>query len=242
MIEILIYCHNFQRRLCWVLSSLCQQVGNVPEFVVNIASMPGNGSPSTDDVINSFSKRLQFKHTVFSDRNVFAYPGLTKTRQIQESNADWFMCHSCDYVLPPTRLAAINSSIKGEYKDCDTCLSSIGNVHTTVESADAFVQETILYENNAYEKAMLLDRFDKRDSRPGGFLVFSRAAIYKKRNGIYGDSRHIKDRNLFNHGMKSRSDVPFRKQMGCEIVDWPIMVHLNHNRDKEVGYHLEEQR
>ena len=67
-LEIALQCHNYQRRLCWQLSSFLQQDGDIPEITVNIASLKNNGSPSTEEVIECFrDNHLNIKHTVIID-------------------------------------------------------------------------------------------------------------------------------------------------------------------------------
>jgi len=64
----------------------------------------------------------------------------------------------------------------------------------------------------------------------------------KKCNGIYSD-RLVNDRDMFHHGQLARSDRHFRNRMGGSLkIDLPPYIHLGHIRDKELGYHTEEQR
>ena len=55
-LTIALYCHNFQRRLCWMLSSLLDQK-DPPRLVVDVTHMHGNGDPSTEDVVAHYRGR-----------------------------------------------------------------------------------------------------------------------------------------------------------------------------------------
>ena len=64
-LEIAINCHNYQHRLCWMLSSILQQDGNIPNILVNISYTPNNGSPTTENVCAFFRDAgLDIKETV----------------------------------------------------------------------------------------------------------------------------------------------------------------------------------
>ena len=57
LLEIAIHCYNYQHRLCWMLSSLLQQKGDIPNIVVNVSFALNNGDPSTEEVCKFFKEK-----------------------------------------------------------------------------------------------------------------------------------------------------------------------------------------
>lgn len=247
-LEVLIYCHNFQRRLCWVLSCFHQQLSHGLDVLFNIATMPNNGDPRTEDVMQFFTtKGMKFKHTIYTDRNAFAYPSMTKNRQIQESDADWFMCHSCDHLIQKHHLRVVEEQIK-KHHDTDRVLGNFGNFFTVdVDRTNTVVNEAVkksMYVPDAFafvEREFICDSHVKRNL--GGLLLLRHQLLREKNNNCYIKPEDCHDRHVFNKGMKTRSDVYLKVSVGARRVrQLPTMIHLEHHRDKELGYHTEEQR
>jgi hypothetical protein len=99
-----------------------------------------------------------------------------------------------------------------------------------------------LFIENVYKKAIGIDRHPfRKGQRIGSHIAFRRDVFNTKCEGFYAIKRY--DKHLFDRGMGSRSDRRFRKRMGGTLrCNWPLYVHLNHIRDKELGHHTEEQR
>jgi hypothetical protein len=70
-IQVAVQSHYFQRRLCWMLSSMVQQVGLPDDFILeaSIAYMPGLGDPTTEAVIKHFRENegLPIHECVYTD-------------------------------------------------------------------------------------------------------------------------------------------------------------------------------
>jgi len=243
-VEILIFCHNFQRRLCWVLSSIHQQIDNPLDIIVNISSLGNNGNPTTESVIKEYDDKLKIKHTVFKHKRNLQYPSLIKNIQIAQSSAEWILCHSCDHIFHPHHFKSIAEYILGKYKGYDKCLSSLDNIHLELKASNDLIDKNKdkFYIENAYEKAFNCTHLEIPERYgPGGYIIFRRQAVIDKNSGKYCTENH--DRNLFRRGMRTWSDLPFREAMGgTKSQKWPPMVGINHVRDKELGYHTEEQR
>jgi len=70
-IEICIHCFRYQRRLTWMLSSLLQQQGDVPNLTVNISHTDDDGTPTTAEVCKFFrDKGLNIVETVVTKEEV----------------------------------------------------------------------------------------------------------------------------------------------------------------------------
>ena len=240
-IELLIYCHNFQRRLSWVLSSLTQQTADMGDVGVNIACQHRNGDPCTEELVSTFHN-IDIKLTYVQDVDTFAKPSLTKNIQIQNSKAEWIMCHSADHVFPKNYFETLYKILDNR-KDHKNCLGCGSKVHTdryaTDDAVNALYGQAI---PEVYQRASRLPVSGRESARRhGGHILFRRAAVMANTGGFY--AKQCRDKHLFRDGMKTRSDPGFRKLMGgTEVVTLPRLIHLNHQRDKELGYHSEEQR
>src|SRR5687768_3449520 len=95
LITIAVQCHNFQRRLCWMLSSLAQQTA--PNLVViDIAHLPSNGQPTTEAVIERFSDRLNIRSSPWTDFDQFQFRGIVRNRQLRNCLTHWILFSDSD--------------------------------------------------------------------------------------------------------------------------------------------------
>jgi len=248
-VEILIFCDHFQKRLCWVLSSLLQQESHNLEITVNISGVEhDNGTPSNQDVAKFFCERgLDVCLTLYETKEQVAKPSLCKNDQIQASTADWIMCHSADHVFSPGYFAALENTLL-EHHDEDRCLGSGNKTHTDQAATDEHLQNMFdhgpVYIADAFEQALVIKDITYRVRRgAGGHIFFRRLACMTKLDGFYARPEQCKDRHLFNAWMNTRSDPGFKSRMGGVVkVAMPPMRHLNHRRGKEEQRHIEEQR
>ena len=260
-IHFAIQCHNFQHRLCWQLSSILQQVsanteipsyiehepipqdlGTLPEIIIDVAYMPNNGRPTTESVIDHFrSLGLHIEKTEITDREVFAKRGLVRNIQIKNAiNSDWIFFADCDNVYHPHFFCKLAREL--EKLDTRKCVYSVEKIHTEVEPTNAvmsqvFTNKTI---SRAYEKASALPDSGKSNKNVASGCM----QVVKTENvNIYVNPEECRDHHLFNRGQRARSDIQFRRRMGGQHrIYLPTQIHLNHSRDKEARKHLEEQR
>ncbi len=242
-VELLFYMHNYQRRLCWTLSSICQQEGNIPELVINIASLPNNGKPSTEDVIDFFKDKLNIKHTLYGEheRYSFAQASYVKDRQIASSKCDWIFNPDADHVYAQDFFSTFLTDII-KHDKCGCCIGSKRRVTTNLSMTNTIINKTPLpYVEYAHKKAQEILRERTRWLTVGSHIAFKRDDFMKKCGGKYAIYHY--DHHLFNLGMATRSDKRFRGRMGGTVTcQWPEYIHLNHVRDKTLGHHTEEQR
>ena len=244
-LEILYYMHNFQKRFCWALSSICQQNGTIPDLTITIASMPYNGNPTTEDLIDFYRDKFKIKHMVFTEnqKDVFSYLGLIKNICIKESTADWMFFPDADHVYHPDFFGKMHEAMETN-PTYDGVIGSRGRINTDVEATDKLINSTKdFFIENAYEKALKLPVLQTIHKRPrmGSHFIFRRSVVMEKFDGNYAPRRY--DKNMFTFGMRSLSDRRFKMKMNSlKSYPWPAYIHLNHVRDKELGYHTEEQR
>lgn len=249
-IELCVLVHNFQKRLCWLLSSIKQQVGDLPDIVISVASLVNQGDPSTEEVIGEFRLRgLNIKHMI-CDRDTIAQRGLTRNRHILERDidTDYMFFSDCDHIYEETFFAKLKQVIGGPgqlyYSNCSF------KKHTIIEETNELVNSfKSLYILNAYKIADTLNAnpdIHKRKIASGSIQIVHVEDI-KKIGNTYTGSDHAPDAYMFRDGRKCRSDRGFRwrlRDVGVgskNLRKLPRRIHLDHNKDTR-GHHIEEQR
>ena len=221
----------------------------LPIIEIDVACMPRNGEPCTEALSYIFQgKGLNIKANIFNDRDEFAYRGLVRNQQIQnarEANADWVFFADADNVYSPYFFALLRGELDKMPRE-RRCIFSREKFHTepayTQEMVKMCMFQTVV--GDAYRRALKFDRVTKgnKNVAAGCMQVVSMKALAEV-DYLYVDPVTCRDRHLFDSGQKARSDLQFRKRMGgCVNVELPVQVHLNHQRDKEEGRHLEVQR
>jgi hypothetical protein len=243
MIYFAVQCHNFQLRLAWQLSSILQQVG-APEITIDVAHMPVNGRPTTELVCAKFrNKGMTIRETVIEDPDLFAKRGLVRNCQIQNADADWMFFADCDNVYPPEFFRCLQQRLDELGEDHDGVLYVKEKKHTEREIDKwmqlVYIQPCIRF---AYRRAAEMPMSGKRNK---GAAAGCMQVISCKRLDYYVDPAKCRDSHLFKSGQRAKSDKQFRRRMGGSHrihLDCPPQIHLNHQRDKEAGRHLEGQR
>lgn len=248
-------CHNFQRRTCWMLSSIIQQSIWPFDIVVDIACMKNNGTPSTESIQEAFRvKGLDIRLTTFDNKDIFARRGIVRNYQTENAikeKSDYIFYADADNVYHPDFFKMLNWQLKSLYGRVDNCIYSCVKYHTIMEITDEVINESIdelpiIYDS--YNRAisipeLVIPKEDRKNgAAPGCMQIVAVRDMVNKCNGIYCELPD-KDQHLFNKGQKAWSDMHFRGRIGESYrIRLPIYVHLQHKRDKDVGYHIEEQR
>lgn len=248
---IALQCHNFQRRLCWMLSSLAQQTWS-RELLVVVDHVRGNGEPSTEDVVEQFSPYVAIVSHAWPDMAEFQYRGLVRNRQLAASRraSEWIMFADSDMVYEPRYFERMLQELQREHAGADYMLST-GRTSNPKEMAQALVDSTV-GERPAFV-ARAFELADKLPKRPmsnvgAGFSQIVRVAS-PTHGGWYVNPRRCKDWDWAKKGQNPKSDIQFRKRMraggdlrklGQYYADGAI--HLNHDRDPEVGRNLTHMR
>jgi hypothetical protein len=247
-------CHNYQRRTCWMLSSILQQDIFPFKIAVDVACMKDNGDPTTEKIVEKFKlKELDISLTVINNRNYFARRGLIRNAQITNAvhkKATHIFFGDADNVYPPTFFKLLMHKLD-ELGNTGMCVYSANKIHTHVSDTNMLMRKNLgeyPIIKNAFERASQLPVFTipryllKNGAAAGCMQVVTIDDVMKNCNGIYSD-RIINDKDMFIHGQLARSDHAFRKRMGGSLkISLPAYIHLGHIRDKELGYHTEEQR
>ena len=253
----MVQCHNFQRRLCWQLTSLLAQ--ELPEGVdlsVSVAAMRGNGDPTTEEVVEFFmDKGLDVRLCPYDDIETFQRRGLTRNRQLAETSAEWAFLADSDMIYPPD---FVDRMFKYLWKREEKGKSLLRVFHgrrwsTELEPTVELVDDSAVLSgvdivpyprvvDGYWEMAEALPS-KRRPDRCAGYMHLIHVPSLKEYNGgLYQPEGVVLDRS-WRKGQKARSDLWLKKRIGkAKVRGLPKQIHLQHPRDNEAGRHLEDQR
>lgn len=238
-VTIAIQCHNFQHRLCWMLSSLLGQ-----NVAVRVSHAPRNGTPATEDVIAFFSDAgLNVYSLLVEDYSLFEQRGLVRSLQVQQAEADWILFADTDMVYQPEFFTRLSCYLQRhqDYDGVFTCgrwSQPNDRKRFTRRMVAQYAYPCLV--SAAWDQAICLDLV-RRSNVGAGFFQLVRTAVC---DGYY--VKKSNDRRWSERGQKARSDIQFRRRIGKrkKLPGWfsAAQIHLNHPRDSEAGKHLEVQR
>lgn len=229
-IEIAVNCWNYQHRLCWMLSSLCQQRGNVPEIIFNISFAKNNGDPNTEKVCDFFeSKGLNIKRMILKDKNEVSCRGPIRQKQLDGSNADWILFADCDMIYHPDFFAELSKRLDSDYKDITKVITA-DRVSLDINFCIDYLNNNPMdYPCEVQDVANFVSDWPVKwvhgkNIGPGYFQLANIKHI--KENGIKYCNRSRDNLRRY------RSDRAFRVNMGGikPITKLPPQYHLNHDR------------
>lgn len=247
-IEIAVTCTWFQHRLCWMMSSILQQIGDVPDITFSIAYPKNNGSPTTESVCDFFeSEGLKIRRIPYDGMEVIQYRGLVRNEQIKQADCDWILFADTDMAYSPLFFDNLEKKLSSTLKN-EKLLISASRISLSKEYCKKFFNTE---DTNKYpcviEKAGELNKWPifriSRSCGAGYFQLVNRRHIIENLDGLYVNPSRCKDRSWDGKGQKAVSDSQFRRRMGGikKIITLP-QYHLNHERDNEAGIHLTNQR
>ena len=249
-ITVAVQCHNYQRRFCWMLSSLCAQTKS-DLLIVDVAHLANNGLPRTEDVIASFASRLKVKISLWTDYSQFQKRGLVRNRQLSECSTEWLLFADCDMVYHPQYFERLAADLTHLHAGARYMLSS-GRISNPKEAAIKLVDSVSLERNHSVHDAFgLADKLPKikRNNVGAGFsqIINVREAPHE---GYYVPPEENRDWTWEKRHQKTKSDAQFRRRIARaggprqRLPRWYTdgLIHLNHHRDKEFGRHLADQR
>lgn len=228
-IDYCILCYKFQRRLSWCLSSIAQQVGNIPDLTINIAYVKNDGEPTTEEVINTFRNKLTIKEKVYDSIDQVLDRGSVRNDLIKMSDSEWIFMADCDHIYQVDFFSELYFYLINFAYLNNALFYSYNRKTTDIELTDKAMIEQGIYIENSYDKADKIKKIDVLKSKiAGGAMQIIRR---NELNGLYTNRsfRHI-DRFVFN------SDIKFRNKFKSIVpLDLPDMIHLNHNRERSKG-------
>lgn len=250
-VTLAVQCHRFQRRLCWVVSSLLGQTSR-SLVRLDVAYMPGDGDPSTERVLDAAAEwGLHVKRSPWTDLEAFSKRGDVRTRQLRECSTPWILFTDADMVYHPEYFERLVQVLQSEHNGASYLISG-GRLSTDLDKANALVAEhdyrAGLKVNAPFQRA--LEVAQRRIRAPGGY---GNSQIVHAQHGAHRGCYVVPGRNpdwgWGPRGQNTRSDVKFRRRMRVggplhPLPEWfsSAVVHLNHSRDKDAGTHVTEQR
>lgn len=249
-ITIAIQSDRFERRLCWMLSSLAQQSA-LDRIRVDIAHVRRDGPFTTCKVIHFFRDYLNIGESVWPDLSRFQYRGFVRNLQLKECSTEWLMFGDTDMVYEPSYFEKLLDYLENHHARAPYMLSS-GRVSNPKEKTEALVTEYIkdrpMLVAGAWRIADMLPKI-RRGNVGAGFCQLINV-LHCPHGGYYVAENENRDWSWSKRGSNPKSDMQFRKRIAKTagprqpLPEWfsTHAIHLNHDRDPEFGKHLETQR
>ncbi len=245
---VAICCENYEKRLCWMLSSILQQE-NPPEIVVDVAYLDRKFGKNirTVNVLTMFEKAgLNIKRThYYRNTKEFERRGLVRNRQLAETDADWILFADCDMSYPPDFFNKLEELLSNDFKDSSDCLHSA--------RFSTLLKETNKVVDNLKYPCIVPIAHKQLNKLPGktmkdigaGYCQIANVARIKESDCPYyvpddfnRDAAFLSDKNYKSYTPKS--DMSFRRRLGAKKIPLPLQIHIQHERDSEG--HLTHQR
>jgi len=238
-ITLAIQCHNFQRRLSWMLSSLLPQRDGL---TVQVDAVEGNGEPTTEYLAAYFQRAgLNVQLTTWPDIHEFERRGLVRSAQIQRATSSHILFADSDMVYAPEFFPRL-------FSVCDSEYAGMYISGRMSQESPEYASQLIasvgprLPVPHPFEAAASLPLV-RRGCVGAGFFQLVRVDAC---GGYYVTEAECADWRWTGRGQKANSDKQFRHRIGDTkaLGRWfsENQIHLNHERDNQAGRHLETQR
>ena len=246
MITLAVQCMHFERRLCWLLSSMVEQTCR--DFVVRIDYVYGHGSPPCLKIAHYFREKgvaVDDVAYIGDQYDRFQQRGYVRNDQLWGCNTPWIWFADCDHVYHPEYVERLLAELK--HHEDETRLLTAGRI-STYWGVDPFPfpDAEPVYHRDAFKHAQAV-----LDTHLGGAVGAGHTQIVKVANlpdRVYVPEGKSNDHKWSERGTKAASDIQFRKKVGgrVKLPRWFTynQIHLNHRRDAKEGggRHLTEQR
>jgi len=231
-IEINIHCHNYQHRLCWMLSSILQQKGDIPEIVTSISFLPDNGSPTTEKVIDLFKKEGLKFISVPVNKGEESNRAIARNLRAKNTNADWIIYADSDMVYDPYFFEDLKKKLQTDkFKNEDKVIGADRHSMQIDFCVNYFDADARVYPCVIPDVAEIVSKWPLwyikgKKKAPGYFQLASVKAIRDK-GGIYSEVN-------VDRWRLCKTDRVFRSHMGGNVpIDLLPQYHLNHDRREE---------
>lgn len=232
LFEVAVQAHNFDKRLCWMLSSIIDQTeGGVGVRVACLKDSP------TEGVARYFRFNRLDVHTMPYDSLERLQPrGHVRTDQLRACRARWIIFADGDMLYPPDFFARARELVEGPFKDSAKCLYS-SRSSTGLASTDSMVDalKYPCYVHGAFQRASKLVDHKCRNIGAGYFQMVNVERMMTLHGGYYQSPEVSRDGKWIDGPNRVRSDRKFRTRVGCEAVPLPDQLHLQHDRNYLTG-------
>ena len=196
---------------------------------------------------------LNVKNREYNNYERFKYRGFTRNDQIGSCDSDFMIFSDSDMIFHNRFFYRLIELITTDERYVDfggimTC-GRWSQDNSTISNTNVFV-DNLESDKPIYIKEVWKQAYNKLNKvrRSNVGAGFFQLINMKKCNhgGIYVPEDSCKDYDWESKGQKAKSDRQFRKIIGIKkkLPLWysEAQIHLNHFRDNQEGYHLEEQR
>jgi len=249
MITVAVQCHNFQHRLSWMLSSILNQL-DPPDIAIDISCVAGNGSPTTDEIIELYSEHLDITKTEYP-LETLQYRGLTRNGAMIRCNTEWLLFADCDMVYHPEFFRRLSDTLAGIDEKHYASMMIAGRYSNDIDKGNALIaaEDYTKPIDNPWKRAdARLNKIRRGCCGAGYFQLINMDHV--DHGSYYIDGSLNEDYSWLNRFAKANSDHQFRRRIGrCYKLPrwfWNSQIHINHDRDNGNGLrapkHLDDQR
>jgi len=240
---VAVLCENYEKRLCWQLSSILQQEkkANSPEIVIDVAYLDRKFGKHlrTEEVLDTFPDLNIKRSKYYRDTATFERRGLVRNKQLKETDADWILFADCDMTYPPEFFNMLSKLLNTSvYKDSTNCLHSSRFSTVLTETNNLLAKYT--YPSIiplAHLNMSTLPGKRMRDIGAGYCQIANVSKIKNSEHPYYVPDTYNKDAAFLSNDKYTsytpKSDIAFRKRLGAKKIPLPIQIHIQHERDAD---------
>jgi len=228
-IEICIHTFHYQHRLCWMLSSILQQKGELPDIIISISHTEDDGTPTTKEVCDFFrDKGLNIKEIPMTEKES-CNRSIGRNRQVADTQADWMVFVDSDMVYDPFFFEDLHKQLKEDLR-AETKVMGADRISLDIPFCTKYFEEDKReYPCEIPDVASVVSEWPVkwvtgRRTVAGNFQVANVKAINEIAEGKYtGKTGDV--------WRATRSDRAFRCRMGGRRpMKAKPQYHLNHDR------------
>ena len=239
-IELCILLYSFQKRFWWMLSSLSQQIGDIPNLSIKVNIHKDDPYKHiTKSLIKTFDGLLDIKLKEY-DCEEFGFRSYTRNFDIIETTSDWLLFSDADIVFHPNFFMEFLVIMQQQFDKCKNTMTSVPRYTMGPEHGNSLVDSevyTTLPIDKAFEKGFTTYpvEWSGGTSVPCGAWYFQFMYTEFIRNMPYIENIR-RERSLFSKkGNKFWGDKIFRNKLPRSIFRVkrisPI-VHISHYKKR----------
>jgi hypothetical protein len=235
-LELAIHCYNYQKRLCWMLSSILQQKGEIPDVETSVAFLPNSGNPTCESVIDFFRTKGLNIVAVPLEKGQESNRAISRNIRTKNTTADWMLYADSDLVYDPYFFEDLKKSLEDDKFKNETKVMGADRHSLDINFCTKYFEEDKTEYPCVIENvSTITEKWPK--FRVGGaeiaagYFQLANVNAIKEKGGFYVKRQG----DLWRH---TKSDRTFRVHMGGR-VPLPVkpIYHLNHDRGSPQEQH-----
>lgn len=228
-LEICIHTFRYQKRLCWMLSSILQQKGDIPNIIVNISHCSDDGNPTTEEVCKFFrEKGLNIVETIVTKEEV-CNRAIARNKQATATKADWVLFADSDMVYSEFFFDDLQKQLRRDLRDVQLVMGADRTSLDEKFSIKFFEEDKGVYPRVIESPSDIASKWPVkwktgRGTAPGNFQLVNGNVLRGKAKGKITDMPKDFWRN-------TRGDRALRVRLGGrKAIEAKNQYHLNHDR------------